>query len=185
MTVEAECRALDHSLRRRGALVLAFFALVWAAAGSSGVTTGASAVAVGACAVLLTGTVVVLALRRGSDEATARQRRLPERWNHRIGMVNGAQAAGIAVTVLLLVNLNAAFLLPAAVCLVVGLHFFPLARLYDQPQYRWTGVLLILVAVAGVAVSATGGDAASARAWVGLGAAVVLWGSSVHVAVRN
>ncbi|MER5836055.1 hypothetical protein ABT116_35855, partial [Streptomyces sp. NPDC002130] len=27
---------------------------------------------------------------------------------------------------------------PAGIALVVGLHFFPLARLYDQWQYRWT-----------------------------------------------
>ncbi|TQN33344.1 hypothetical protein FHX37_3359 [Haloactinospora alba] len=41
--------------------------------------------------------------------------------------------------------------MPAAFCLVAGLRFLPLARLYDQRHYRWTRLLLPLVAVAGSA----------------------------------
>ncbi|CAM5742130.1 hypothetical protein SAFG77S_02013 [Streptomyces afghaniensis] len=40
----------------------------------------------------------------------------------------------------------AAMAVPAGVALVVGLHFFPLARLYDQWQYRWTAALLTAAA---------------------------------------
>ncbi|WP_223189539.1 hypothetical protein [Streptomyces sp. TRM68416] len=74
---------------------------------------------------------------------------------------------------------------PAGVALVVGLHFFPLARLYDQWQYRWTAVLLTVVAVVGLVLHAVGRSDESVRVVVGLASAAVLWGSAYHVALRG
>jgi hypothetical protein len=68
---------------------------------------------------------------------------------------------------------------------VVGLHFFPLARLFDQWQYRWTAASLTVVAVVGVVVAVAGSTDETVRVVVGAGAAVVLWLSSFHVAVRG
>ncbi len=164
---------------------MAFFALVWAAAAASGLDGRIPAVAAGLCAVLLTGAAVAVAVRSGSNAALDRNRRLPERWNRGIGLVNAVQTVAIVATVLVLVNLGEEFLIPSVICLIVGVHFFPLARLYDQGQYRWTGALLSVVALAGFVSSAAGTDAGATRAVVGLGAALVLWGTSAHVARRN
>src|SRR5699024_12520005 len=76
-------------------------------------------------------------------------------------------------------------LLPPVVCLIVGLHFLPLARLYDQPQYRWTAGLLILAAVIGLGAVLWGAEAETVLGGVGFAAAMTLWASAVHVAIRN
>jgi hypothetical protein len=70
-------------------------------------------------------------------------------------------------------------LIPAVICLIVGAHFFPLAHVFDQPQFGWTGTALCLVGAVGlVLVPAVGGEAA--RAVVGLSAAVTLWVASLY-----
>lgn len=74
---------------------------------------------------------------------------------------------------------------PPAITLVVGLRFFPLARFYDQWQYKGTAVLLGVVAVVGFALIAADRSSESVRAVVGLGSAVVLWASAYHVAVKG
>lgn len=68
---------------------------------------------------------------------------------------------------------------------IVGLHFFPLARLYDQWQYRWTASLLTVVAVVGILLVVAGFANETVRIVVGLGCAVVLWTSSYHLALRG
>ncbi len=70
---------------------------------------------------------------------------------------------------------------PAAVCLVVGTHFVPLARTFDQPQYRVTGYLLLLVSVVGLLATVWG---ASRRA-ITTGAAIALLATALHVLVRG
>lgn len=172
-------------LRRNGAFVMSFFALVWAAAAASGIRGGVAVAAVGLAAGALSVAAMVFAARAAATAGRDRNRALPPRWNHGVGVVNTAQVAAILLTVFALVNLDRPALLPAAICLIVGAHFFPLARLFDQRQYVWTGAGLTAVAVVGFAVSAAGVGMGATRAVVGLGAAAVLWGTSFHVAARN
>ena len=53
-----------QAMRRRGALVLSAFALVWAAAGISAIESATMATILWTVAVMATATAVVLALRR-------------------------------------------------------------------------------------------------------------------------
>ncbi|MFD7296061.1 DUF7010 family protein [Streptomyces sp. NPDC059897] len=76
-------------------------------------------------------------------------------------------------------------LIPAAIALVEGLHFFPLSRLYDQHQYRWTAALLTAIALTGLALYATGTPDEAVRATVGLASAATLWASAYHLALRG
>jgi hypothetical protein len=79
--------------------------------------------------------------------------------------------------------LGQAPLIPAVVCAIVGVHFFPLARIFDERIYTWTGVLLCAVSVGGiVALAAVDGQAS--RAVVGLGAAAMLCASSLRLSRR-
>jgi hypothetical protein len=184
MTEDTECLTLTQNLRRRGAIVLAVFALVWACAAGSGIALMPVAVAVGATGAVLTGVAVALAFR-GAAGPARRAVRLPEKWNRGVGLVNGLEVVAVFAVIAAANATGHAELIPPGICLVVGLHFFPLARLFDQWQYTWTAALLTAVAVVGVAVAVAGSPDETVRVVVGAGAAVVLWLSSFHVALRG
>ena len=171
--------------RRKGALVLALFALLWAAAGASGLRVPGPCGAAAGTAVLAAVTAAAALAVRSGGAAAARPRRLPDGWYHRacriavsLALTAGAAAAGLCL-------IGAAELAPPTVCLVVALHLHPLARVLDQPQYWWTGVALALVAAAGYVVCAAGAAGGAVRAVVGFGAAVVLLVASLHVSLRG
>lgn len=178
-----ECRKLDRDLRRRGTYVLSAFGFLWAMAGSSIVEQATWVVLAVAAAVSVA--VAVMGHRCGHDGAGERRRDLPEGWGRSVGVVNVVQILAIAATVFGLSNIGGASLIPPMVCLIVGLHFIPLARLYDQPQYRWTAGLLGLVAVVGLGAVLWGAESETVLGGVGFAAAVTLWGSATHVAIRN
>ncbi|WP_030750929.1 DUF7010 family protein [Streptomyces griseus] len=176
---DAECLALTRTLRRRGVVVLSVFGVVWALAGGSGLPSPGLAVAGGLGALLAAGTLV--AGRRAAGEVT-RPVRLPERWNRGVGVVNAAEAAAIVGVV---AGANASGhpeWIPVGICLAVGLHFFPLARLYDQRQYGWVAAVLTALAAIGGGLLAGGLSAEAVRAVVGLPAALALWGTALLVA---
>ncbi|MFJ8749527.1 hypothetical protein ACIREO_09345 [Streptomyces sp. NPDC102441] len=179
-----ECVALTRTLRRRGVAVLSVFALVWAFAGASGLAASGAALAVEIIAVPVTAVAFFLAYRKGAAPSP-RMVDLPANWARSVGIVNVVELAAIfAVIAASNASGHPAFI-PPAIALVVGLHFLPLARLYDQWQYKGTAVLLSAVAVLGFALIAAGLSDGSVRAAVGLASAVTLWASAYHVAVRG
>lgn len=185
MSTDTANPELDRSLRQRGAIIMALFALLWAMAGASGVASSGAADTVRILAMALTAVAVLLAVRSSSPATAQRPRRLPAGWYRSAGLVNIVQAVAIVVAVVVLVVAGTPAFVPPMVCLIVGAHFIPLSRLFDQPQYRWTGASLCVVAVAGLIILAVGAGAPTSRAVTGMGAAVVLWATSAHVAVRG
>ncbi|PZS16567.1 MAG: hypothetical protein DLM57_10085 [Pseudonocardiales bacterium] len=183
-TCDPDCQGLDVGVRRRGVLILAGFAIIWAMAGSTGVSDPTSGRALFAAAVALAVVAAVPALRSRWLPAASRQRRLAEDWQRRYARVGVAEAAGIGVAVAICLGAGAPNATPDAICLVVGVHFLPLAPIFDQPQYRLTAVGLVAVAAAGL-VAITTADAATAIAIVGFGAAAVLCATALHVAMRG
>ena len=159
----------DGALRRVGALVTAWFGMLWA-------LTGATALSVP-----LSVTCTIIALRA---RPASRRRGLSDRWRVRYRTIGIVQGVAIALVVAVAVALAAPGLIAPVVCLVVGVHFLPLARVVDQPEYRLTGVALLVVGLAGVVVLAVAGPDA-ARALSGIGAAIALWGTSSVVAIRR
>ncbi|MDX3063686.1 MULTISPECIES: DUF7010 family protein [Streptomyces] len=181
---DAECEALTRTLRRRGTVVLSVFAVVWAFAGASGLASPGAALTVEIAAVPLAAAAVLLAYRRGAAPSP-RMVDLPRNWARSVGIVNVVELVAVfAVIAVANASGHPAFV-PPAIALVVGLHFFPLAHLYDQWQYRVTAVVLSAVAVTGLALIAAGLSDESVRAVVGLASAVTLWGSAYHVAVKG
>lgn len=174
----------SRNLRRRGALILAVAGLIWVSLGTSGTAhsvTGRVLTVVVALGVTLA--AIALAIRSGGRPV--RGRRQPLGWLPRVGVINLVQLAAIAVAVPTLIAVHRTSLVAAAVCLIVGLHFIPLAGLFDQWQYRWTGLLLALAAVTGIAIDLGASRGALADSVVGIGAAVVLWATALHVAVSD
>ena len=171
--------AVPAGLRRAGALITGLFGLPWALT-ASGSLQPEPATAVRLAAFAITALAVGVALvppATGQD----RVRRVPADWRRRFNRVGMAQAAAIIATVAALVLGGRPTLVPAAVCLVVGLHFVPLTSLFDQPQFRWTAAGLCLVAALAGSLHLWGRSTA-AIVVAGCGAAVVLWATSLHVA---
>ncbi|WP_406453246.1 hypothetical protein OG782_21180 [Streptomyces sp. NBC_00876] len=181
---DAECLALTRNLRRRGTLVLSVFAVVWAFAGASGLASSAAALTVEIIAVPLTAVAVLLAYRKGAAPSP-RLVDLPRNWARTVGIVNGVEVVAIFAVIAASNASGHPELIPAAIALVVGLHFFPLSRSYDQWQYKGTAVLLSAVGIAGFALVAAGVSDEGVRAVVGLASAAVLWASAYHVAVKG
>ncbi|MFG2921760.1 hypothetical protein ACGFYA_09575 [Streptomyces sp. NPDC048305] len=181
---DAECAALTRTLRRRGTVVLSVFALVWAFAGASGLASGGAALAVEAAAAVVTVTAIVLAYRKGAAPSP-RMVDLPSGWARSVGIVNAVELVAVFAVIAASNASGRPGFIPPAIALVVGLHFIPLARLYDQWQYRWTAALLSAVAAVGLVLLAAGVSDEGVRAAVGLASAVTLWASACHLAVKG
>ena len=177
-TVDSADPGLSRALRRRGALVLAVFAPLWSLVAISGLapdTRGPARIV----AVLITVTTAVVALRPDHPSARERLRVLPEGWHRRVGVVNAAEFAAIAGTVAVLVVADQPQLVPPVVCAIVGLHFLPLSRLFDQPEYRGTAAGLLVTAAVGLAIALHGPSDETSRVVVGACAAGTLWATSL------
>lgn len=181
-----ECVELTRRLRRRGTVVLSVFALLWAFTGASGTGTATDVVPVvlEVAAVLVTAVAIHVGHRKDAAPSP-RTVSLPANWARGVGLVNAAEVAAIAAVIAATAGSGHVRVVPAAVALVVGLHFFPLARLYDQRQYRWTGALLSAVALVGLVLTAGGLPGETLRIVVGLGCALVLWGTAYHLALKG
>ena len=165
----------DGALRRAGALVTAWFGMLWALTGATALSVPLPVV-IASVALSVTCTIIALRARPAS-----RRRGLSDRWRVRYRTIGIVQGLAIALVVAVAVALAAPGLIAPVVCLVVGVHFLPLARVVDQPEYRLTGVALVVVGLAGVVVLAVAGPDA-ARALSGIGAAITLWVTSCVVA---
>lgn len=164
-----------------GALFMALFGAVWAAAGASalGGATWAVSLAVfwALAAALCLGSVRLRQRARGltrddSPQARTHHKHL-SRW---FNLVFGLQGIAIVLAVVLLGRYGLGSFIPAAVALIVGVHFFPLARLYGVRTYHVTGA-----ALCGAALVAFLLAPASRLPFVGLGSAAVLFATSAYV----
>lgn len=168
--------------RATGAIVMALFGLLWAL-GCAAVPGGVMPVPLlFLSSALVTAVLVVASLRlrrAGGGARSSRRDAVPanaDRIRRRFRLVGIVQGLGIGIVVFACVRLGRPELIPAAVALVVGLHFFPLAPLFRVPLYYATGAGLCLVAVATPIVASLLG--AQTMAWQvvpGLGAAAILW----------
>ena len=170
----------------QGVMVMTSFSLIWAVVAASAAPSTVAVIALVVLAVAVTAAVAVTGLRLAARSAARGTTRRVAASSRRVfGLVNAGQTVLILIAVFGLVKAGRPALIPAAVCFVVGLHFLPLARVFDVAVYWLTGGLLIAVAVVGAVVFAYDADNALARAVVGLPAAVALWITSLLVARRG
>ena len=97
------------------------------------------------------------------------------------GIIFAAEFILIAAAVFILRTLDRPLLIPIVVALIVGLHFFPLARLFGVQFYSVTGFLCVVCALASLLVR----DEALRLSLLGFSIAVILWGSAALVLLRN
>jgi len=122
-----------------------------------------------AVAVALSGIIVAIGLRLNKRESATRKERA-----HRgriVGIASGVEALLIFIAVNVLANMGRRDLAAPAIAIIVGLHFFPLARWLPARPYYATGAALVFVGIAGLAVP----DAKVRLDAVCIAAACVLW----------
>lgn len=165
----------------RGALFMTIFGTIWAAAGA-GTLGGAATVAVLLPCCVLAAALLVWAARLGngargfprddSPQARGRHGRIDRRFN----LVFALQGIAIALAVFLLVRNNLGTFVPAAVALIVGVHFFPLAELFRVRAYHATGAALCVLALVAFFL-----EPAVRLPVVGLGCAATLYATAAYI----
>jgi hypothetical protein len=100
----------------------------------------------------------------------------------RYGIIVGIEFALAGIGAAALGIFGAAAYIPIWVCAVVGVHFFPLAPVLNDPGLRPVGAALVLVSVAALVINLTRGVAPSSV--TGIGAGALLLGYSVMALIR-
>lgn len=164
-----------------GALVLTCFGAIWGLQGPQIMIVITPVV-----------TVVLLALSLTTRRAV---RRLPQEGETPEGQAQGqritsrfriiviGEFAAIAVAVVLLKLFNYPEYIAPMICLIVGLHFLPLASLFGVRMYNLVGVALSLLG-GGALLALLFGDHWTWSVIVGLGAAGILWLASLFNLMR-
>ena len=125
---------------------------------------------------------LVLVVRRGSAVTPAAASGFVD---HRywliVALEAGALFGGLAV-----INgvLHGKAVSVAWVALVVGVHFFGLARIWRMPLYYWLGAAMAILSLAGFLIYALGGSAAIVGLVAGVGSGMALY-AAVGVAMGD
>jgi hypothetical protein len=178
-----------------GAAFLAGFGALWALASTAALPTPADVAIIAVVVVVLAGFVVAIArLWRHARELPAS--RSPEAAaratssGRLFGIIFALEGVTIAAASWILGSTGNETLIAPVIALIVGVHFLPLAPLFQVRAYYVTGIALILLAavcVSAVLVGARPGGG-SLFVWssvVGLGSALILWVTALWVLVRG
>lgn len=85
--------------------------------------------------------------------------------------INAIQWIGVAVVAFTLAKLHRDAYVMSAITAIVGLHMFPLARLFRYPPHYWSGAVLVVWAVASVVLIPN----EHLQGIAALGTGVILW----------
>ncbi|MGW5849953.1 hypothetical protein ACWFQ8_18705 [Streptomyces sp. NPDC055254] len=102
----------------------------------------------------------------------------PAERRRRFNQINALQWTLVIAIAVVCVRTGSPVLIPPLVALVVGLHFIPLATVFEQPRLRVPAALLIMAGTAGLAAWATEAPDTTVRLVVGVTAALSLWGTA-------
>ncbi|WP_433453633.1 hypothetical protein ACQPXS_35860 [Streptomyces sp. CA-142005] len=161
---------------RTGLAFLTGFGLAWWLLGASAL--GESLLPVAA----LAGVAVAAGVwRTGRDVRHPGGRPLPGDVRRRFVWINALQWLAIAAVVGGAEASGRPELIFGLVAVVVGLHFLPVAALFRQPRFHVTGTLMTATGAVGCVIGVAGESASTVRMTVGVGAAVMLWGTACLV----
>ncbi|TXR52886.1 hypothetical protein [Quadrisphaera setariae] len=140
-----------------GLVLMAVFTTAWSA-NTLGTWPGALGTAITAVGVLASTWFVVTAVRLARTRGRASTATTPEeqRWQKRAGMAFGwvftAEAVLIVVAANVLGGIGRPDLVLPAIALVVGVHFYPMARIFRRRIDTWLATALSAVGLAGLLV---------------------------------
>ncbi|WP_369275391.1 hypothetical protein AB5J55_40355 [Streptomyces sp. R11] len=160
---------------KSGVGFLALFGLGWWLLGSSGFDgLMRHVLLVVGCAVAVG---LMLAARRLLPSSAGGP--FPVGRRRRFNQINGLQWLLIIAIAVVCSQVGAPVLIPPLIAVVVGLHFLPLAAVFEQPGLRVPAALLIASGTAGMTVWLTNGPDGTVRLVVGLTSALSLWGTAI------
>lgn len=140
-----------------GLVLMAVFTTAWSA-NTLGTWPGALGTAITAVGVLASAWFVVTAVGLARTRGRASTAASPEeqRWQKRAGMAFGwvftAEAVLIVVAANVLGGIGRPDLVLPAIALVVGVHFYPMARIFRRRIDTWLATALSAVGLAGLLV---------------------------------
>lgn len=165
-----------------GLVVMAFFTVMWSANTLGGwpasVAVPIVALAVAGAALFIVQAVRLLRARsRFPAELSPQDQERAKRQGGAYGMIFGIEGVAIFVAVGVLNAVGAPRYIVPIIAMIVGLHFYPMARVFRRRLDLYPATWASLVGLAGVLVLATTSASTPAVwAWVGLGAAVATGG---------
>lgn len=169
--------------RGLGMLVCAAFGAFWASSSRpewpAAFSTAAYAViALITAAPVIAGLALIGRSRRLPRSLNASPRR-PRRTRRLFAAIFAAEIVAMNVAAYVLTSYDMETYLIPAIAIIVGLHFYPLAGLYQARSFYFTGTVMTLAGIGGV-VSIAGGLAASpVIAAVDVTCAITLWGTGL------
>ncbi|MFD2078404.1 hypothetical protein SAMN05421678_11454 [Actinopolymorpha cephalotaxi] len=164
--------------RAVGIVVMSFFAFGWTGWGlSTGVPAGVANVVriVSALCLLSLLGWAILAFRRSASLHPGTTDYQSRRVGRTFGIVVGAEFLGLFVVAAVLGRTGHPEVIAPVVCLGVGIHFFPLRRLFGVRLYDATGLAMCVTAIATAIVAPLSGNTALWTLLPGLGAAFTLY----------
>jgi hypothetical protein len=158
----------------QGILTMVGFGIVWAVVGAAGLTPPGAVRVAGIVVAVLAGVAVAVVALRSPPGAIPRRSGSADPAREFL-WVNVVQTVLIVLVVVVCIAVDQPVLIAPATCLVVGVHFLPLSRVFGLPLYRTTGTILAAVALLGFVLFAAGATDDAVLVLVGLAAAVTLW----------
>ena len=155
-----------------GPIILTVFGMVWAIMGLR-ISGAPDMLWLGPIAIGIALIILVLRRSRGMAPPPAEE---GKRIGKLVGIWSAVEGVGIFLAINICSNVGRPDLIMASICLIVGLHFVPLARGLPVPLYYTSAALLSGLGIAGLVASAIAGPAI-----VAIGAALVLWGTVLRI----
>lgn len=163
--------------RAFGAMIFTFMGAIWIAAGCQ-LALGANYLVFGLI-LLIALIIIAMAYRRYRQHLplSTQLAETPERKKmmRQFNLINAAQWVAILVSVNVLNNIGLSAWTIPAVILIVGLHFLPLARVFNNPPHYLTGSAMIALALSYPFLLPGGGDNPLGCLLTGL----ILWISAI------
>lgn len=174
-----------------GVMFMSFFGTLWAYTGTMGLQGwGVSLLLIAAAAVGITlfvgGGILLHGSRKltvqGSEAGAKRGKRMSMWFN----IIFAAEGLAIGIAIAVCNATQHVDLIPIVVAIIVGIHFFPLASLFQVRIYHFTGALLCLLAVVAwlfvpLNFMLWGHQVLAYMSVVGFGSALILWGTGMTI----
>ncbi|MCC8424606.1 hypothetical protein [Mucilaginibacter sp. UR6-11] len=138
-----------------GLLLMAVFTTMWAGVASSSLTGTGKWIEIGFFAVLviafISSSVYFFSVSKRfpvlSNDADKNRGKKDEMW---FGIIFGGEGLGIFIAVNLVINLGHPDLVIPAIALVVGLHFYPMAKLFKRTLDYYIATWSTIIAICGI-----------------------------------
>ncbi|MEK4486306.1 hypothetical protein MHH81_12055 [Psychrobacillus sp. FSL H8-0484] len=174
-----------------GVFFMAFFGTLWAYTGIMGLQGWGvtlllvTAVAIG-IALFIGGISLIRASRELTNQVSKTDLRRGKRTRFWFNIIFAAEGLAIAITIAVSNATGHSELIPVVIAIIVGVHFLPLALLFQVRLYYFTGALLCLLAIITllfVPAKVTLGEHQinAFMSLVGFCSALILWGTGLAI----